>query len=364
MAASVAVTPAITAPTIPVDGIRNEALISELRHRFDDFKPQRPVKIGESGFHPGLHRELTHGWMLPLLLQFDECLWQRWDYWRQCYEGAGVLPNEPIPRLDLLSTPHPATRRMLEASLNCIPQHGDWRTWGSWQYFDYCLSWLLFGLGHKGQSELPTPPAGSDGASDRLHQVFCLDAMLLWPHDYFGDLLCESSYGKQQGFYPTPHTICEFMTQMVCAGKQDSGADRRTDTVCDPCVGTGRFLLHASNHSLRLYGLEIDPVLCKATLVNGYFYSPWLVRPIPWLDGELAALEQMAGDTKNGIAKNDFAENIDAARELSDFIAASAPPHAQSYLRDTEHDHDGQRAVAPLLKRKKRTADPTQGSLF
>ena len=73
------------------------------------------------------------------------------------------------------------------------------------EYFDYFLSWLLFGLGHKGQSEMPAEPGGCHGASDRLYQVFTLDAMLLWPHDYFGTLLAESSYGKSQGFYPTPH---------------------------------------------------------------------------------------------------------------------------------------------------------------
>ena len=241
---------------------------------------------------------------------------------------------------------------MLEASLDCVPQHGSWRSWGGWHYFDYFLSWLLFGLGHKGQSEPPNEPSGCQSASDRLYQVFTLDAMILWPHDYFGCLLAESSYGKSQGFYPTPHHICEFMTQMVCDNKRDM----RTETVCDPCVGTGRFLLHASNHSLRLFGMDIDGTLCKATLVNGYFWAPWLVRPIPWLDGELAALEKMP---QNGAAENDH-----TARDLSDFMVASAPPHAQDYLQDSEHDPDGQFAVAPLLKRKKRKADPTQGTLF
>ena len=116
-------------------------------------------------------------------------------------------------------------------------------------------------------------------------------------------------------------------------------------------------LLHASNHSLRLYGCDIDGTLCKATLVNGYLWVPWMVRPIPWLDRELAALEKMP---QNGTAENDH-----AVRELSDFMSASAPPHAQDYLRDTEHDPDGQPAVAPLLKRRKKPApDPTQGALF
>jgi hypothetical protein len=321
-----------------------ESPLTDLRRRFDDFKVKRP--------DPNLRRELKHGWLLPNLLFVDECLWGRWDYWARCYEASELHP-EPIPPLDLLPTPHQATRRMLEASLDCIPQHGSWRTWGSWSYFDYFLSWLLFSLGHKGQSELPTEPAGCTGASNRLYQVFALDAMLLWPHDYWGALLAESSYGKAQGFYPTPHHICEFMAQMACDGKKDI----RAETVCDPCVGTGRMLLHASNHSLRLYGMDIDPTLCKATLVNGYLYAPWLVRPLPWLDAELATLEQMP--------QNGDAANLSDAQELSECIAASAPPQAQEYLQETEHDPEGQPALAPLLKRrKKRAVDPTQGTLF
>jgi hypothetical protein len=227
--------------------------ITKARLQFDNFKPKPP--------DPNLHRDLQHGWMLPMLLMLDECLWQRWSYWCECCsdgaekgrEGTGCdgsgyeLPSAPIPRLELLAFPYQGTRRMLEASLDCIPRHGSWQTWGSWQYVTYFLDWLLFGFGHKGQPALPAEPPGCEGASDRLYQLFCLDAMLLWPHDYFGDLLADSAYGKGQGFYPTPHHVCEFMTQMVCDAEQDV----RTQTVCDPCVGTGRLLLHASNHSLK-----------------------------------------------------------------------------------------------------------------
>ena len=341
-------TPPLNATQTNVDPSQDG--LAAWRRRFDDFKPKAP--------DPALHCDLVHGWMLPALLTLDDCLWERWNYWAQCYQTEGQLPTEPIPHLEFLPFAHRATRRMLEASLDCIPTHGSWRTWGGWGYFDYFLSWLLFGLGHKGQSELPVEPIGCQNASNRLYQVFTLDAMMLWPHDYWGTLLAESSYGKQQGFYPTPHHICEFMAQMTCDDKRDM----RAETVCDPCVGTGRMLLHTSNHSLRLYGLDIDATLCKATLVNGYLWMPWLVRPIPWLDRELAGLERMA---QHGSTEDVRVEDTRIAQELSDCITAAAPQHAQAYLQDTEHDSEGQVAVAPLLKRRKKPAvDPTQGNLF
>jgi hypothetical protein len=109
-----------TSATVADNAVANNA-IADLRRRFDDFKVKRP--------DPNLCRDLKHGWLLPNLLFLDECLWQRWDYWARCYQAQELLP-EPIPRLDLLTSPHAATRKMLEASLDCIPQHGSWRTWG------------------------------------------------------------------------------------------------------------------------------------------------------------------------------------------------------------------------------------------
>jgi hypothetical protein len=129
-------------------------------------------------------------------------------------------------------------RAMLERSLDCIPRIGFWQTWGSWDYFRYFLDWLLYGFGHAGHPEVPKEPGGCEGASDRLYQVFDLGELLLWPFDYFGDLLAEASYGQGQGFFPTPLHICEMMVQ-VSFGSEDG----RLKTTLDPCVGTGRMLL-------------------------------------------------------------------------------------------------------------------------
>ena len=347
-------------PLGSADFLGSPDLLDSARKRFSRFRVAVP--------DPQIERDLTHGWLLPALLHLDDCLWHRWDYWRQCQETEelpgglrGELPQTQIPRLDILHFPHQETRQMLEASLDCIPQHGSWQTWGGWTYFDYFLSWLLFGFGHKGQSELPVEPSGCVGASNRLYQVFCLDAMLLWPYDYFGDILAQSSYGKRQGFYPTPHTICEFMTRMT----MPETGDHRRESVCDPCVGTGRMLLHASNHSLRLYGLDIDETLCKATLVNGYLFMPWLVRPLPALDPELALLETRVpqGDAHEMELQKEH--TMEVAASLSEAMIGHAEPNSRSTQFPTEHDAEGQRRVAPLLKRRRKPSfDPSQGSLF
>jgi len=224
---------------------------------------------------PHLKRDIPpHGWLLPVLLDVESLTWGRWDHWMRTME-AGRLLDEPIPPIAF--APHQGlARKMHEKSLEAVTRHGGWQDWDSWRCFDYYLGWLLYGFGDKRQPE--PPPEPEEGAFLRLYQVFCLEAMVAWPADHFGDMLAENRHGRGAGFFPTPHEICEIMVRM-----QVGGGDNRAKSVCDPCVGTGRMLLHASNYSYRLYGQDINATVIKACLVNGYCFAPWLVRPFPFL---------------------------------------------------------------------------------
>ena len=170
------------------------------------------------------------------------------------------------------------------------------------------------GFGHRGQPLLPVEPADFTGASERLYQVFNLETLLAWPHDYLGKILAENRHGQHLGFYPTPMSVACMMAAMTVGGE-----DARTKSVCDPCVGTGRLLLAASNHSYRLYGCDLNPTVLKATLVNGYLYAPWLGRPFPFLDPQLVEAA--------------------ASQAISDSIIQQACP---DQLATTEHDVDAQ----------------------
>ncbi|MCG3212518.1 MAG: hypothetical protein FOGNACKC_06188 [Anaerolineae bacterium] len=277
---------------------------------------------------PDVSPDLAHGWLLPALLVCDSAMYGRWDYWADC-ALAGELPDAPIPAMDWVDgdTLRNPARKMLEACLDSIPRHGSWQGWSGWQYFDYFLDWLLFGFGHQGQPELPPEPPGCAGASARLYQVFCVEAMLGWPHDYFGDILAENHHGRGLGFYPTPMPVSRLMAMMLGVN--------RTDTVSDPCCGTGRMLLAASDYSLRLYGQDINGTVIKATLVNGYLYAPWLVRPLPFLDG----------------AQYDPAQSA----AISDSLAAvgESRPDVAAYLVGSEHDPELQWRFEPVKKRRR-----------
>ena len=166
--------------------------------------------------------------------------------------------------------------KMLQACLDNIPLSGGWQTWSSWTYFNYFMDWLLYAFGYPGQRDLPPEPMGCEGASSRLYQIFCLESLIAWPYDYWGDLLAENRHGRELGFYTTPMGVAILMTKFLFL----PGKDYRKETLCDPCVGTGRFPLVASNYVLRIYACDIDATVIKATLVNGYCYAPWLVMSL------------------------------------------------------------------------------------
>lgn len=265
----------------PIQRSRNEDAITTaqdlelnretLRRIIQEAKPKEPKPLENAV-------KLKHGWLLPYLLAADQFLWGRWDHWFDTRSARVLIA--PIPQIQWQRDQ--AGFKMLDGCLSSITKYGDWRGWSSWSVFEYLLDWLLFGLADRSQPELPTEKAEYQGATDRLYQVFNIETLLAYPYDYLGDILAENRHGRHLGFYPTPMDVAALLAEMTFGGE-----DARTKTVCDPCVGTGRLLLAASNHSYRLYGSDINPTVIKATLVNGYLYAPWLVRPFPFLDAEV-----------------------------------------------------------------------------
>ncbi len=219
-----------------------------------------------------IERDLRPGWLVPYLLEVETMLWGRWDYWCEI-QLEGELPARAIPRLDFIGLDKSRGnhgQRMLQRCLDALGSGG----WSLNRSVESLLDFALFGFGHL--QELPDEPRS--GAWMALYQLFDLWPLLIWPYDYLGDMMAEAGIGKGANFYPTPHELVEMMTQI----SYGEGGDHRAQTVHDPCVGTGRMLLHASNHSFRLYGQDISLLACKTTIFNGFLYAPWLVKPFEW----------------------------------------------------------------------------------
>jgi hypothetical protein len=76
----------------------------------------------------------------------------------------------------------------------------------------------------------------------------------------------------------------------------------------------------------------------KATLVNGYLYAPWLVKPFPFLDGPNLDLNQSGA--------------------VSDSLARTKP----DYYENTTPDPNGH-VYAPIKKRIRAKATSVEGVL-
>jgi hypothetical protein len=213
------------------------------------------------------------GWLLPYVIQLHALIpavANRWGYYLRTLE-AGKLLDQPIPQI-VFGPPDNKVFSLLQ----------DWswligRDCGGWSDFHNLVDWLCWALA-VGQQ-----PALSDEVNEKLYRQVDITPLLQPPYDYLGEYV---SRGKARGwnptgFYPTPHSVVECMVQMTMQGTNSEGRDPRTYPVNDPCVGSGRMLLHASNRSLCLFGQDIDPLAIAMCKVNGALYAPWLSFPLP-----------------------------------------------------------------------------------
>ena len=267
---------------IDIDGIKYSFCaenITDYRIKLKEYLKTKPLNKRTKNLIPDLYRYLHHGWMQPILFSLETMAWGRWGYWMEINLNQ-CLPNRAIPEIYFHRDEE--TFKHLEDVLNCIPNDGFWNSYGnSHKVMDYLLDWLLFAFGSSNQKTLPQEPHGCEGASMRLYQVFCLDKLIGYPYDYFGDLFSEARFGENLGFFPTPLEVCDLMAMILSTKEDESSEDIRDRTAFDPCIGTGRTLLYQSNSCLRGYGQELNPLCVKACLVNFFMYAPWYAAALP-----------------------------------------------------------------------------------
>ena len=222
------------------------------------------------------------GWLLPYVILAHAArhdVVNRWGWWAACHL-RGELTSEPIPRICFQPEFGSGAKDAFKIIDRCLKIIGSGAS-GSWSAYTDFIEWLAWGCGASAGK-----PNFNEKTNEELYRAFDLEPFLTRPSDYLGQHLAERK-GKgwnPNAFFPTPHTVCEFMAQItyVEASYEDGGAvDRRMLTVSDPALGSGRQLMHASNFSVRLYGTDIDALLVKICLINGALFVPWLSFPFP-----------------------------------------------------------------------------------
>lgn len=206
------------------------------------------------------------GWMLPFLLVYDDLLWGRWEYWARIMEKGTIEGSGPIPQIiwaNLGDSGVIYTRKMLTKCMDYYEST-----------IDHFADWLLWGLG--GAKE---PPKISAKLNEHYYRNFDLFLILNYPTDYLSQLLSEQTgrgYKGALGYFPTPFHVTQMMTELTLAGEDPEELKKKT--VNDPCVGCGAFLLPASNHYLRAYGMDISGIAVKLCSVQMFWFAPWYAR--------------------------------------------------------------------------------------
>lgn len=211
----------------------------------------------------------------------------RWNHYLRTFE-AGQLLDEPIPQVHFCALPGSTALKVLNRSVDLLAYRDS-----HWMAFQRFVQWLAWGLAVSKQR-----PEIEEATSEALYRTFSFEHLLLHPHDYLGQMLCDRR-GKgwnPHAYYPTPHALCECMTQITFSDAEEGGRDLRLQLVCEPAAGTGRMLLHASNYSYRLHGMDIDPLVVTICLINGAFYAPWMSFPFPERILEGTTSRQQASD--------------------------------------------------------------------
>ena len=208
------------------------------------------------------------GFLLPYVIAGSE----RWQYFLRTRDG-GKLLDEPIPQIKF-GAPDQQVYKIIRDWCRIIGYDC-----GGWSDFRTLLEWLAWALAVGDEA----PKQLKEETRERLYRTVDLTPLLATPYDYLGQIVSEQKAPgwNPTAFFPTPHPVCEMMAMMNLADAKKSKRDPRTFTVCDPCVGSGRMLLHASNFSLRLYGQDIDPVAIAMCKINGAMYAPWMSFQLP-----------------------------------------------------------------------------------
>jgi len=322
-----------------VSDARNEMDTSYIAAEFDPYK----ISI------------LRPGWLYTQLINNDDYLWRRWNFLEAINIDPSLAEKRKIPPIAFcLSTPHAPTMQMLEYCLALIPIYEDWdRDNRGWLYLEYFLDWLLYAFGHHSQPLPPKEPPACLGASQRLHQIFTLMPMQVWPNDYFGEILFHSRIGRKLGFHLDSNYDCA----RSCHDSLNQASP--TDDIVLSITSSGRNLLHLSNYRLSIVAQDLDPTLLKMSLVNSYLYAPWVVSPPRLRTSSNAFVNHpvlfgvhLLPEYKNERFQKDLAEY---AETISDYITNNIAATKASnllYYRKTEFDVENWWQYAPLLKRK------------
>lgn len=244
----------------------------------------------------GIREKIYPGMYFYNLLIVDMLTTNRWTYWGEVMFTKDMSKDIPQVNFSNIGTSEGIeVKKMLN---NCIdvPYAGRSTAFNDFiRYLLYCLKPISYYQGdtlEEKEKEAGKLIAGIDDKSlKHYYENFSLEAMLLYPGDYLGDLAAEYLGSNGADYYPTPHNVVQVMVEMLM---HDS--DSKFESVCDPCCGSSRMLLYASNKSLKVMGMDISKDIINVSMVNAFLYVPWAVCSTKEIDEMINGIIDVGND--------------------------------------------------------------------
>lgn len=263
-----------------IEKLDEESLI-EFNFLVDELMNERIEIFGENPDFASMNikDKIYPGMYAHILFMIDMLTTKRWKYWSDALYKNDISGD--IPQIDFNNVMTPKGNEVKKMIRNCIETpytHGSTAFNNFINYLLYCLTPLNYYEGDNIEEKQNQAAKRINSIDDKslqfFYENFCLEAMMLYPGDYLGDLAAEYLGDNGTDYFPTPSHVVDMMIRMVIGNDKNNN---KTKTVCDPCAGSSRMLLYASNHSLCLYANDISLNMVNVSTVNAFLYMPWMV---------------------------------------------------------------------------------------
>lgn len=246
-----------------------EEYLKERKGKFGENPDFSKMKIRDK-IYPGMY--------FYNLLIADMITTHRWEYWMDLIYTKDL--SKDIPYIDFIDESSEKGHDVKTMLKNCIEVN---YCGGAGNFISF-VRYLLYSLkpinhfeGNSIEEKESNAAMLINGISDEIlqhfYENFSLESLLLYPSDYLGDLAAIYLGDNGSAYFPTPMVIAKFMHEVTVSDSKNT----KFETVMDPCTGSSRMLLCASNNYLRLYGCDINQNIVEVSLVNGYLYVPWMI---------------------------------------------------------------------------------------
>lgn len=233
-------------------------------------KHQR-LPMANLGEEPWLYRGILRQYVIAAHMSPKVDFPNRWGYLAETILRGEFL-DDPIPQVEFLKPADRGVQQVQDEIRLYIDLMRDKRIYKF-------VEWLAWALGVND----PNDDFISADEKETLYRKVNLLTWLQYPADHLGIVYSRSLRGRAKyvngnAFFPTPQSVTDCMAAMLQHDVKKTMNETRHLSVNDPCVGSGRFLLTASNFSMNLSGQDIDRTAIAITMINGVLFAPWMIK--------------------------------------------------------------------------------------